>query len=85
MYAYVRFMLLYAKPTQHCKASILQLGFPCGASGKYPPANAGEARDPVGKIPWRRAWQPTLVFLLENPMDRGAGWATVYRVAKSQT
>ena len=21
----------------------------------------------VGKIPWRRAWQPTPVFLLENP------------------
>ena len=26
----------------------------------------------VRKIPWRRAWQPTPVFLLENPMDRGA-------------
>ena len=24
----------------------------------------------VGKIPWRRAWQSTPVFLLENPMDR---------------
>ena len=21
----------------------------------------------VGKMPWRRAWQPTPVFLLENP------------------
>ena len=21
----------------------------------------------VGKLPWRRAWQPTPVFLLENP------------------
>ena len=32
------------------------------------PANAGDIRDassiPVsGKIPWRRAWQPTSVFL----------------------
>ena len=27
---------------------------------------------PHGKTPWRRAWQPTPVFLLENPMDRGA-------------
>ena len=26
------------------------------------PANAGDARD-VGKIPWRRKWQPPLVFL----------------------
>ena len=33
-----------------------------------PPANAGDVRDLgskfwVGKIPWRRAWQPTPVFL----------------------
>ena len=34
---------------------------------KKPPVNAGDMRlgfDPwVGKIPWRRAWQPTPVFL----------------------
>ena len=29
----------------------------------------------VQKIPWRRKWQPTLVFLLKNPMDRGEGWS----------
>jgi len=28
-----------------------------------------------GKIPWRRAWQPIPVFLLENPIDRGV-WQT---------
>ena len=39
----------------------------------------------VRKIPWRRAWQPIPVFLLENPMDRGAWWATVHVVSKSQT
>ena len=37
----------------------------------------------VRKIPWRRAWPHTSVFLLENPMHRGAWWATVHRVAKS--
>ena len=26
----------------------------------------------IGKFPWRREWQPTLVFLPENSMDRGA-------------
>ena len=26
----------------------------------------------VGKVPWRRVWQRTPVFLLENPMDRRA-------------
>jgi len=38
----------------------------------------------VRKIPWRRKWQPTPVFLLGNPMDRGAWWATVHGVAKSR-
>ena len=38
---------------------------------KNPPANAGDRKnhgfDPrVGKIPWRRAWQPTPVFLPEE-------------------
>ena len=37
----------------------------------------------VGKIPWRRKWQPTPVFLLENPKDRGAWQATVHRITKS--
>ena len=39
----------------------------------------------VGKISWSRKWQPTPVFLLENPMDGGAWWAIVHGVAKSQT
>ena len=30
----------------------------------------------AGKIPWRRKWQPTPGFLLENSIDRGAWWAT---------
>ena len=37
----------------------------------------------VRKIPWRRKWQPTPVFLPENPMDRGAWQATVHGIAKS--
>ena len=32
----------------------------------------------VGKIPWRREWQPTSVFLPESPMDRGAWWVIVH-------
>ena len=39
----------------------------------------------VGKIPWRRKWQLTPVFLPDNPMDRGVWWAIVMGVAKSQT
>ena len=36
----------------------------------------------VGKIPWRRIWQPSLVFLLGNSMDRGSWWAKVHGVTK---
>ena len=39
----------------------------------------------VGKIPWRRAWQPIQYSCLENSMDRGAWWATVHGVSKSGT
>ena len=38
----------------------------------------------VGKIPWRRAGQPTPVFLPENPTDRGAWGAAVRGAAESQ-
>ena len=38
------------------------LGFPGGSAGKEPAGQCGF--DPwVGKIPWRRKWQPTPVFL----------------------
>ena len=36
----------------------------------------------VGKIPWRRKWQPTPVFLPGKSMDRGAWRATVHEVTK---
>ena len=44
------------------------LGFPDGASGKEPTCQCRRHKrrgfDPwVEKIPWRRAWQPTPVFL----------------------
>ena len=38
----------------------------------------------VRKIPWKRAWQPQY-SCLENPIDGGAWWATIHRVAKNQT
>ena len=39
----------------------------------------------VGKIPWRRAQQPTPVLLPGEPTDRGAWQATVHGVPKSWT
>ena len=39
----------------------------------------------VRKIPCRRKWQPSPVFLPGKSMDGGAWWAMVHGVAKSQT
>ena len=36
-----------------------------------------------GKIPWKRAWQPTPVFLPGESHGRGTWWATVHGVAES--
>ena len=56
-------------------------GLPGGASGKEPACQCRRHKrcrfDPwVGKIPWRRG-NPLQYSCLENPMDRGARWATV--------
>ena len=55
---------------------------------RNPPANAGGIRD-VGLIPVSGRSSgvgnsnPLQYFCLENPMDRGAWWVIVHRVAKS--
>ena len=69
-------------------------GFPGGTSGKEPAYQCRRHKrrtfNPwVRKILWRKAWQPTPVFLppvfMENPMDREAWWATIHKVAKRWT
>ena len=54
------------------------------------PANAGDIRDEgsipgLGRSPGGGHGSPLQYSCLENPMDRGAWWATVHRVAKSRT
>ena len=54
------------------------------------PANAGDMKDPglipgSGKSPGGGYGNPLQYSCLENPMDREAWWATVYRFTKSQT
>ena len=64
--------------------------FPGGAVVKNPPANAGDSGD-GGSVPrlGRSLGEGngnTLQYsCLENPMNRGAWWATVHGVTKSQT
>ena len=57
---------------------------------KNPPANAGDIKDmgsipESGRSPGRGNGNPLQDAFLENPMDRGAWWATVHEVAESQT
>ena len=69
------------------------MGVPGGTSGKEPMCQCGRHKrhgfDPwVRKIPWRRAWKPTLVFLPgESHGQRSLAGYTLCdcRVAKSQT
>ena len=57
---------------------------------KNPHASAGDVRD-SGSVPgFRRSpggghGNPLQFSWLENPMDGGAWWATVYKAARSQT
>ena len=65
-------------------------GFPGGTRGKEPPANAGDIRDTnlipgSGRSPGGGHGNPPQYSCLENPMDRGACWATVHRVTQSWT
>ena len=54
------------------------------------PANAGDSRDSglipgSGSFPGEGNGNPLQYSCLENSMDRGAWWATVHGVTKSQT
>ena len=70
-------------------SSILR-GFPGGTVVKNLPANAEDTGDAglipgSGRSPGGENSNPLQCSCLENPIDRGAWWATVHRVAKSQT
>ena len=69
------------------------MGFPGGASAKGYTCQYSRCKKLgfdlwVGKIPWRRAWQPTPVFLPGESHEQrslGVGGATVHRVTESDT
>ena len=67
-----------------------RFGLPSITRGKEPPAKTGGIKrrefDPwVGKIFWRRKWQPTPVFSPGEPFGQRSLWATVHSVGKSCT
>ena len=65
----------------------LEAGFPGGSDSRESTCDVGD----LGSIPGSRRspgegnGNPLQYSCLENPMDRGAWWATVHGVAKSQT
>ena len=70
----------------------LLLGFSGGVSGKEPECQSRRRKrwgfDPslVGKIPWRRAWQPTPVSLLGQFHGQRslAGYSTWFRMSRTR-
>ena len=70
--------------------NLTELAFQVALVVKNPPANAGDLRD-AGLIPGQEdpleegMANPLQYSCLENPMDRGAWWATIHGVTKSRT
>ena len=62
-------------------------GFPGGSDGKEFACNAGDLGSIPGseRSPGEGNGNPLQYSCLENPMDRGAWWATVHGVTESQT
>ena len=62
-------------------------GFPGGSVSKESTCNAGDLGSipALGRSPGGGHGNPLQYSCLENPMDRGAWWATVYRVTKNRT
>ena len=66
------------------------MNFPDGVVAKNSPASEGDERDvgsvpELGQSPGGGHGNPLQYSCLENPIDRGAWWATVHRVTQSQT
>ena len=66
------------------------MGFPGGASGKEPACNAGDIKKDAGSIPGLGRCpgggngNPLWHSYLENPMNKGAWWATVHGVTRDR-
>ena len=65
-------------------------GFPGGSVVKNLPANAGDTRDAgsipgSGRSPGGGNGNPFQYSCLENPIDRGAWWATAHGVTELDT
>ena len=71
----------------HTHAHTHTEGFPGGSDSKESACNEGDPGSipGSGRSPGEGNGNPLQYSCLENPMDRGAWWATVHGVAKSRT
>ena len=76
-----------AQPIPFWVTALSVEGFPGDSAEKKPPANAGDASltPASGRSPREGHGNPLQDSCLENPMDRGAWWATVQGVINSRT
>ena len=77
-------------PVVELLGHMVVLGLPGGSVVKNLPASAEDARDVglipgSGRSPGEGNGNPLQNSCLENPMDRGAWWATVHGMAKGWT
>ena len=77
----------YRSPGLNSAALAVALGFPGGSEVKVSAWNAGDLGSipASGRSPGEGKGNPLQYSCLENPMEGGAWWATVHRVAKSRT
>ena len=69
-----------------CSSSSWNRGFPGSSVVKNLTANAGDMFNSwVGKIPWRRKWQLTPLYLPEKPHGHRSWQATVHEITQSRT
>ena len=68
-----------------CVPHILYPGLPKWHSSKVPAMQATRVQSLEGRSPGGGHGNPFQCSCLENPIDRGAWWATVHKVAKSWT
>ena len=66
---------------------MILVGFPGGSDSEESACNAGDLGSipELGRSPEEGNGNPLQYSCLENSMDGGAWWATVYGVMKSQT
>ena len=66
---------------------IMEYGFPGGSEVKNQPLDVGDVGSipESGRSPGEENGNPLQYSCLENSMDRGAWWAIVHEISKSQT